>query len=733
MQVPSVRLPLALAIALIALPSIALGQGEPIIEPLPGEPIVEPLEENGTRIPEPESEGIEEIIDEPADEIHPTEDEQPIAGTAEPAVDPGEPAANPGAAGGMTEKEYAAALRDVVRAMRGKVEESILVKVQDKQAERMDKIAWVLSLLALGGLLMFLAPFILKRRYPHRGGVLWKYSAISAGMFFLAVNLFAAVLMTMRAAQDAAGEYTNPQVQVVKATFDLFEKKAEDFAMVGPELVEPTLVSLTEETDKPIISIMLDNVGQLKQDVGVFASVGKFFNKLDWAFGLLPIILVLLAVLLFAQAARPTLEEIIRLPAKAAAADDTRGFGKAILGATFRNVWQELKATGGLLVVLLLLSAVAGLCLSVVLQPAIEIFMSYLALSFLYVQLTESASSFWILYALVSTIIFLVLNLAVMVAATALYLGKTQKILQHRFRNGVPLRTHRRFWLWGTGSLALLFGLPVVYILVADPALAWVVTKYFSETNWALNLGLGPSLFLVTFGLIFWAARGFKAFKMIATYKPQNAGDSRAPVELGHAELPMNAPGSWQTAQAAFQQPPPAPSPADLNRSDLPTSWEPAQTGMGPDAYPRLPSSPPVDPTFGAPTIVDHRSTLWSPAPPAPQPQPQPSLRATLPLPEPTPPRAPTVPPPVPRAGTVPPPIPRAATVPPPIPREASKPALPLPLPPAEPTPPRKRVARGTSSPPITPSQLNSAPPPLPLSMTDLDIRVSPYGDGRKR
>jgi hypothetical protein len=60
----------------------------------------------------------------------------------------------------------------------------------------------------------------------------------------------------------------------------------------------------------------------------------------------------------------------------------------------------------------------------------------------------------------------------------------------------------------------------------------------------------------------------------------------------------------------------------------------------------------------------------------------------------------------------------------------ARHPASP-PIPTAE---PRRRVARGTTGQPsITPSQLNTAPPPLPLSATDPNLGMTPYGDGRKR
>jgi hypothetical protein len=141
----------ALIAVLLALPAPAFAQGEPIVEPLPGEPMIEPLLENGQPVDS-------ELPAEPADEIHPIEDDAPIAGTASieslAAVDPNASIEPPLAA--------AAPPGD------GEAEKSILVKVEAKQAEPMGRIVWVLSLVALGGLLMLLATLLLRGRYPGR-------------------------------------------------------------------------------------------------------------------------------------------------------------------------------------------------------------------------------------------------------------------------------------------------------------------------------------------------------------------------------------------------------------------------------------------------------------------------------------------------------------------------------------------------------------------------------------
>lgn len=424
--------------------------------------------------------------------------------------------------------QYAAALRQVVKEVRGKVLDKISDRIAAKQGEKLDRIATVLSIIALSGVLLLFMPLVLRKKYPDQMGTLFKYSALAALLFFLAVNLFALVLFTMRGTQSALGKYTNPQVKLVSSTFDLVEDKAEDMADIGPILIEPTLASLTGDTDAPVLSIMLDNVQKLKNDMHVFTTVGNFFKKLNWLFGMLPILFIGLAIFLFAKVARPTLMEIVRLPERAASGE--RGVVGHTVRLTLRNVWAEAKATFATVGVLMLLTLVAAFLLGYVLEPAIEIFMAYLAVCFMYVQIAPDASAFWILFSLMGSILFLVLNLAVIILTTAFFLGKCQKIFQRRFREGVPLAAHGRFWKWGVLSALWAQLLPVLYILASVPAIGWFVEKsverFLNEStqNWAFILGTGPAMFIVTFLLVFWIGRGISALGFLARYKVDGQG-----------------------------------------------------------------------------------------------------------------------------------------------------------------------------------------------------------------
>lgn len=497
--------------------------------------------------------------------------------------------------------QYAALLRDVVGKVRGKVRDKLAAKIAAKQAEKLDSFAMALGGFALCGVFLLALPLVLRRKYPGQGRTLFKYSALAALLFFLAVNLFAVVLLAMRGAQGAVGEYTNPQVQIVESTFDLFAKKAEDLSVIGPTLVEPTLASLTGDSDQPVVSQMLANVQKLKSDFTVFTSIASVFQKVDWLFGILPLILIGIAVLLFAKVARPTLVQIVRLPERAASGD--RGAARETVRLTLRNVWAEAKAAFATMGVLVGLTLVGGVLLGFVLQPALEVFISYLTMSLLYVQLSPSASSFWVMFSLVGSILFLVLNLAVVIVASAMFLGKAQQIFQRKFREGVPLSAHAAFWKRGSLGAVWAQVLPVLYILVAVEGIGWVaeksMEKFFDAENpanssWALILASGPALFLLTFAVVFWAARGLASIKYLARYKPALAViDATAPAGFARVDLPVET----------IAAPTTRPSPWDLPRAPTVKPIEPATVweSFAPPRLPRTPSSssPPPVPSRG--------------------------------------------------------------------------------------------------------------------------------------
>src|SRR5204862_3073255 len=174
----------------------------------------------------------------------------------------------------------------------------------------------------------------------------------------ITVNLFGGVLYGLRTVQSGLSTYTNPSVAIASGTFDTLDENAERYIVMGKELFMPTIEQFRNlGTDEQPSVALLGNGIKIVKDAKVFLSVAKMFKKVDFIFKALPIVLTLVTLILFVLAIRPTLMEIIKLPAKAAAGEANAG--KQVIASSIKRVKGELIAslcTIGFLVVITLLS-----------------------------------------------------------------------------------------------------------------------------------------------------------------------------------------------------------------------------------------------------------------------------------------------------------------------------------------------------------------------------------------
>lgn len=437
---------------------------------------------------------------------------------------------------------YAAFLREQVAMRRELVVEKLSERMLDKQDERMGIVSTIFSVVSVLGLGLLLMPLLLRKRYPGQGAVLWKYSALAALIFIVTINLFAGVFAVLRTAQMVAGQATNPQIQLVDATFDVIDEKAEDLAEVGPLLIEPTLMQLDGSSDEPLPVLLLENIQRLQKDLTVFQAVATFFKGISGVFGYVPVVLSLVTVSVFLLGLRQTLTDIVRLPIAAAAGE--AGAARRVVGATLRRVGRELIVTLGVMLVLVFVLLLAGLMMAEAIRPAMEAFLAYLMASFIYLQTEQGASTGVVMTSLVGTVLFLLLDLVVVIAGAALFVGKVHKILQRRLHDREPLAAHGRFWKWGLVSLAWALAFPLLYILGAQPAvgqLIEVLTKG-DEIPWALLLTSGPLVLVLGFVLLLWAARGLRALAFLAKYKVPKLGSPVAGMAAATAVAAVPSP-----------------------------------------------------------------------------------------------------------------------------------------------------------------------------------------------
>jgi hypothetical protein len=471
---------------------------------------------------------------------------QPAEGTGETPTETTEPTAAPEAAAApeapeITDSELGERpadqelapslppeqLRQLARVAKAKVLERMEAKMTEKAARRMATIGRLIGWFSLAGLLLLLMPLVLRGRYPGKGKELMKYSALAAVTFVVTVNLFGVVVLGFRSAQAGLGSATNPQLHVVSGFFDSLDKNADDYAIVGKELFGPTLAQLQGDTDEQPVAILLENGKKLVKDADVFVTVAKAFKKLDVVFGILPTVLLLVTMVLFVLALRPTLMAIVRLPIDAAAGKAISG--RQVVSGALRRIGGEVLATLCTLGVLVVLTLLAGAILGRVVGPALDALLGYFILAVMYLQYVKDASSALVFVMLFSVILFLVLNLAAVIASMTLFLGKAQKIFQRRFHEGVPVRAHARFWKWGIPALLVAQVVPWLYLVLAERGIEKLNDKMTNgitdaaQLPWGKIMLSGPLILVVGFVVMFWAARGWKALAFLARYKPNEA------------------------------------------------------------------------------------------------------------------------------------------------------------------------------------------------------------------
>jgi hypothetical protein len=413
--------------------------------------------------------------------------------------------------------------RKLVRIAKAKVLTQMSRKLIAKSDQRMAKIGWLIFWFSLAGVLLLATPLVLARKYPGKGGLLAKYSALAAVTFTISVNLFGAALLLMRGTQAQLAEFTNPQIAVAAGFFDTLDEHAEDFIVTGKELFAPTLEQLARGDIEQPTALLIANGRKIVEDASVFTDIASMFKKVDWLFGVIPIVLLGVTMLLFVRSVLPTLIAIVKLPAQAAAG--AQNAGQAVVQGSMRRIRGEFLATICTVGLLFLLTVISASILGAVVKPALQSLLSYFSLSLSYLQFVANASSGLVYSTLISVILFLVLNLGAFIVSMALFLGKAQKVFQSRFNDGVPLSTHGRFWKWGLLAAIVIQLIPLLYVYVSAAGLNAIndaITGGITDAelvSWGKLLLAGPMFLLVGFLLLFWIARGVKALKFLGTYK----------------------------------------------------------------------------------------------------------------------------------------------------------------------------------------------------------------------
>ena len=392
---------------------------------------------------------------------------------------------------GLDPKEYLALLKEVLAAQKEKVAERLEEKIAAKQEAKMATLSSILGWLSLLGLFLLLMPLGLRKKYPGQDKLLLKYSAVAACTFVVAVWLFSRVVLLLKAIQGALSSLTNPQVAVIDATFTVLENNVEDLVEVGPVLIEAPLAQVASGEQDSLPMAILDNIQRINEDVTVFKNIARQFEGVFALFGYLPVVLTIVAVVLFALSIKPVIVSIVAMPGRVAA-----GEAKAadVVKDVFRTIGREFLATLCLIGALVVVTIFSGIMLSLAVEPAIEAFLAYVFTSVIYTMAAPEFSKFAVYMSVMGALLFLVLNVAIVLVANVLFFGKVQKIFKRKFHDQVPVGAHKRFWGWGSLSLVWAHVLPVVFVAIAQEGIGKLVDSMTSgpDINWTALLVSGP-------------------------------------------------------------------------------------------------------------------------------------------------------------------------------------------------------------------------------------------------
>jgi hypothetical protein len=408
---------------------------------------------------------------------------------------------------------YGAFLRAALAKARPHVIAKLEAKAAASQAKAMDRLSFGLFLFSLLGIVLAIRPAFLVPKYPGRGKTLFGWGFASAALFFLTVNLFAMVIGLLRGAQGLVGHYTNPQIAIVEAAFDILDHRAEDLATLGPQLIEPTLHKAAQG-DASFVVVLLDNLQTIKGDVGVILAIVKAVKGLDWLFALIPVVLTIVAVVTFAMSAKGTLMSIVRLP-------DTvvqGGEGGAVVKSVLRRVKNELFATLCLIGALLVLTVLGGAALKAAVLPAVESFLGTVFLAALYLQ-TAKVSSAVLFGSLALAAMVLVLNVGVVLATISGTLGKLHKILQRKFHEGLPLSAHGRFWKRASIAVVIGFLFPLVYDFLSEKGIEKILAHELEAKDPSYTFALVGTPALLVGGFIVFFAACYGAHSLVFLFR----------------------------------------------------------------------------------------------------------------------------------------------------------------------------------------------------------------------
>lgn len=397
------------------------------------------------------------------------------------------------------------------------VEKSMVDQFRAKHADAWEPINDLIIALICAGPLLLLTPLFVARRYPGKLRTLFLYSGLSAFMFSATVCLFYVPLWALSEVWEELALGVDPRLRTVHAAFELMDRNAEDFLSRDLPLAA-TLDQLDDGSMESFVTLLLANLAEVKEQAELFMPVVDMYRKLDWVFGSLPKVQCLVFTVLFVWPLVPVFKAIVLLPVHAAAGEEKEG--RRVARLAMRNWWREVCALLALVALCIGIFIGNDVVLSWIADPATETMLNFLFVALDYLGHVETPSAVLLYFSLTAVAFFYLFIIVVMTAGLILYLRLAHRIFRLKFHERVPLKSHLRFWGWGTAAMIWVQALPLLFIVLAWPSIQGIFWAYATADppDYLGSLVTGGALLFFGILFVFWLFRGFKALMFLVRY-----------------------------------------------------------------------------------------------------------------------------------------------------------------------------------------------------------------------
>jgi hypothetical protein len=417
--------------------------------------------------------------------------------------------------------EYTSALAARLEELRVPVTDGLKAHIAGQQQQRSNIILGVLVGLSFTGLLIVFAPAALARRYSKRKSILARFSWLSALLFIVVGNVFVGIYALTRFTQTFVSTASNPQLSLTESTFSFLIANSDELASVGPGIIEPTLRALEGDPSAPALETIIENIYVFMGEVEVYQTVLGVAKLTAGVFSLIPLIVLLVAFALVIRNAIPTMQGISRLPGDAA--QGVERAGRATINNTARVVGKELIYAFALIGVLLGVTFAIAVIGTSAIEPSLQIVLNYMLASVVYLQLAEEAKPGLVFFSVATTLVYLVLGMALTVGVAGLFLFKASRLLRHSSREGFRSIQQRRFWLIGFGGLLWMMLFPMLYAQIAGSVVSGLIQFGVRYNAWDFLFVVPPLVMLGMFFVSLWAANGYRTIAFIWRFAPEEA------------------------------------------------------------------------------------------------------------------------------------------------------------------------------------------------------------------